>query len=422
MKTICRHALLLGLLIPQASSLVMADHQADATVYHWWVSDGEHASIKVIQQYIEARGMHWQDRAIAGSGTARFGDVLKAAVEAGEPPMASQVIGYDIHYWASRGELVNLDDIAREQEWDEVVPYGIQTLSKYEGHWYAAPINTHSTNWLWLNGDLFRRLGGVAPDTWEDLLSMLEEARKLDIVPLAIGHEAWEHTLLFEAVAAGAGGAEFYRRAFLELDPTALDENLLLAIFQRMSQLREYLDEDFSRITWNQATRLILSGEALLQVQGSWVDGEFSYYGYIPGQDYACFRFPDTQGMFLFNSDQYMLFEQGPGDEEARREFVSTLMDVDLQRDVNVSSGAAPARVDVPGDAFNPCGRQAISDMRSTNMRRTLMGSIAMGNANPPEVKNAIYQVVSDHLYGRTDDEEAVHRLREALMNHSAGR
>ncbi|EPC03982.1 hypothetical protein L861_01380 [Litchfieldella anticariensis FP35 = DSM 16096] len=421
MKATYRRAVLIGLLMSLACPLVMADRQEDVTVFHWWVSDGEHASIEVIQRYIEARGIHWRDRAIAGSGTARFGDVLKAAVEAGEPPMASQVIGYDIHYWASRGELVNLDDIAREQEWDEVVPYGIQSLSKYDGHWYAAPINTHSTNWLWFNGNLFRRLGGVAPDTWEDLLSMLEEARKMDIVPLAIGQEAWEHTLLFEAVAAGAGGAEFYRKAFLELDPTALDEELLLTIFRRMSQLREYLDEDFSGRTWNEATQLVLSGDALLQVQGSWVDGEFSYHGYIPGQDYACFRFPDTQGMFLFNSDQYMLFKDGPGNDETRREFVHTLMSIDLQRDVNISSGAAPARVDVPRDDFNLCGRQAISNMRSTNMRRTLMGSIAMGNANPPEVKTSIYRVISDHLYGRIDDEEAVYRLRETIMKHSAG-
>jgi len=30
-------------------------------------------------------------------------------------------------------------------------------------------------------------------------------------------------------------------------------------------------------------------------------------------------------------------------------------------------------------------------------MRRTLMGSIAMGNANPGPVKQAIYEVVSGH-------------------------
>ncbi|SDU30316.1 carbohydrate ABC transporter substrate-binding protein, CUT1 family [Halopseudomonas salegens] len=386
-------------------------------VTHWWVSLGEQASIQVIERHLAEQGIVWITEAMAGSGTSRYMDVVRRRVAAGNPPMASQVIGYDIQEWARQGKLANLDAIAEQQEWDEVVPFDIQHLSKYQGHWVAAPINAHSTNWLWLNQPQLSRLGLTVPDTWPDLIHMLEAARLADIIPLAIGRDAWEHTLLFESVAAGAGGAEFYRRVFLDLDPVALDDAMLGLIFQRMSQLREYMDEGMNTRSWDQGTDLVRTGQALMQVQGSWVNGEFNAHGMIPGQDFACFRFPDTQGVFLFNSDQYMFFKDYPVDPGIRNTFASTLMEVELQRELNIATGAAPARVDVPRESFNQCGQRAINDLRAANMRRTVMGSIAMGNANPGKVKEAIYTVVSDHLLGRISDAQAVDRMKAVIIN-----
>ncbi len=412
---------LLILLFTSASYAQKAPEKGnEIEVFHWWVSGGERASIDVMRRYIERQGIAWREGSVAGSGTARYGDVLAQRVAAGRAPTAAQNIGFDIHDWAEKGVLENLDDIAAAQEWDMFVPYGIQFLSKYKGHWVAAPINTHSTNWLWLNKTQFDRLGGQVPDSWPDLLVLLDKAKAAGIVPLAIGRDAWEHTLLFESVAAGLGGAEFYRKAFIELKPEALTPELLLEIFRRMSLLRTYLDPEFARRSWDQSTTLVRKGEALLQVQGSWVNGEFIRLGMQPERDYLCFHFPDTQGMFLFNSDQFIFFKNGIGSSKARQAMVSTLMSIDFQRDLNLATGAAPARVDVPKDAFNQCGKQAISDMRSANMHRTIMGSIAMGNANPPRIKTAIYKVVSDHFYGRISDAQAAQLLPEAIRAAAA--
>lgn len=386
----------------------------------WWVSPGEKASLDVIRRYAQARGLRWQQRVMPGSGTSRFGDVLKQWVAQGHAPTASQVIGYDIHEWARQGQLAVLDDVAHAEEWDEVVPLGIQQLSKYDGHWVAAPITAHSTNWLWANAPLLRRLHAPAPDTWADLLNLFEQAKNAGIVPLAIGPDAWEHTLLFESVAAAVGGAERYRRAFLELEPDALDGPQLQTIFQRMRLLRGYASRLHTTPSWDAATDQVRRGEALLQVQGSWVGGEFTAHRLNPDIDYECLRFPDTQGMFLFNADQYIFFKNAA--PNVRRTFASVLMDPRMQTDLNIATGAAPARVDVPREKFNLCGQHAISDLRRANLQRTLMGSIAMGNANPPAVKNAIYQVVSAHFLGQISDVQAVLGLRSALAQASPQR
>ena len=398
---------------------VLAEQKSSVELMHWWVSKGEQASIAVLLQRLSQQNISWQAQAHAGSGTSRYGDILIQRVAKGQPPTASQMIGYDIKKWAVQGVLHRLDELAIEGEWDEVIPNDIQLLSKYQGHWIAAPINAHSTNWLWINNTLLKQIDGQQPDNWHDLIQLLDKAQTAGIIPLAIGREAWEHTLLFESVAAGVGGAEFYRHAFIDLNADALDPELLLVIFQRMSKLRTYLDQDFAKRYWDDATDLVRQGKALLQVQGTWVNGEFIALDLIPGVDFQCFNFPDTQGMFLFNSDQYVFFKDSKTDTDTRTRLVKTLMDADFQRDLNLRTGAAPARADVPLTHFNSCGQRSIAHMRSSNMRRSLMGSIAMGNANPAHTKEAIYRVVSDHFYGRITDTQAVSRLQAAVITNA---
>ena len=397
-----------------------ADGVGDVTVFHWWVSGGERASMDVIRDFARARGIGWQEHSTPGSGTARYTDVLAARMQAGQVPSAAQMIGYDIHAWARQGLLEDLSALAAKEEWDEVVPMDIQHLSKWQGQWVAAPFNAHSTNWLWVNKAAADRLGATAaPDGWADLIALLDKAQAAGMRPLAIGREAWEHTLLFESVAVGVGGAEFYRKAFIDLNPQALQTPVLTQIFERMRQLSAYLDASYLRRRWDQATDMVVDGRALLQVQGTWVDGEFTAKGMAPGRDYQCWRFPDTQGVHLFNSDQFVFFKQPPGRQAAQRAFASAIMAPELQVAVNLRSGAAPARVDAPHAQFNACGQRNITDMRRTNMRRTLMGSIAMGNAHPRAVKTAIYDVVTRHLQGQLDTAAAVTALQQAV---AAGR
>lgn len=392
-------------------------------VFHWWVSGGERASVDVIRDAALAQGIGWTEASTVGSGTARYTGVLDQRVRAGKAPSAAQMIGYDIHAWAARGLLANLDDLARREEWDAVVPLDIQRLSKYDGHWVATPFTNHATNWLWVNQALATRLGATAaPDNFTDLVTLLEKARAAGVAPLAIGRDAWEHTLLFEAVAAGYLGASTYRKAFIDLNPDVLSQDKALAVFGRMRVLSRYLDAGYKKRSWDEATQMVRTGKALMQAQGTWVNGDFTAQGMVPGRDYACWHFPDTQGMFLFNADQYIFFRNPVQGQAGADAFASVLMSPALQTAVNVKTGAAPARVDVAPDRFNACGKRAIADLRAGNMRRTVLGSIAMGNANPAPVKTAIYQVVTDHLHGLTTDTDAASALRQAIADGARAR
>ena len=51
------------------------------------------------------------------------------------------------------------------------MPEALQEFSKYDGHWIAAPVNVHSTNWVWANKALLDELGIAAPTTWDELVA-----------------------------------------------------------------------------------------------------------------------------------------------------------------------------------------------------------------------------------------------------------
>ena len=131
------------------SGPVMAAGQVE--VLHWWTSGGEAAALSVLKADLERKGVTWQDMPVAGGGGEQAMTVLRARVTAGNAPTAVQMLGFDIQDWAEQGALANLTDVATREKWDAVVPTALQRFAKYDGKWISAPVNVHSTNWVWAN-------------------------------------------------------------------------------------------------------------------------------------------------------------------------------------------------------------------------------------------------------------------------------
>ena len=158
-------------------ALMMAATAARAAenveVLHWWTSGGEAAALDVLKKDLESKGITWTDMPVAGGGGTEAMTVLRARVTAGNAPTAVQMLGFDILDWAKEGALGNLDDIAAKEGWDKVIPTALQQFSKYDGHWIAAPVNVHSTNWVWVNKAALDKAGGKEPANWDtDAISL----------------------------------------------------------------------------------------------------------------------------------------------------------------------------------------------------------------------------------------------------------
>jgi glucose/mannose transport system substrate-binding protein len=387
----------------------------EVEVLHWWTAGGEAAALQVLKQDLQRQGITWKDMPVAGGGGTQAMTVLRARVTSRNPPTAVQLVGFDLLDWAAEGVLADLSELALAEHWDAVIPPALQRFSRYNGRWIAAPVNFHSVNWLWANKGVLDAAGVAVPQTWDEFIAALEKVRRSGKIPLAHGGQAWQEATTFDSVVLATGGPEFYRRALIDLDAAALESDTMRTVFARMAELRAYVDDNFSGRDWNLATAMVVNGSAAFQIMGDWAKGEFLRAGQVPGREFLCVRFPGTQGTVIFNSDQFAMFAVDASKLPAQRELAKVIMSPEFQAAFNVIKGSVPARTDVPGAAFDECGRQGIADVAKASANGTLLGSMSQGHSVPAATKNAIYDVVTAHFNGEYDAATAVEELALAI-------
>ncbi|MGB4119089.1 MAG: ABC transporter substrate-binding protein [Burkholderiaceae bacterium] len=384
-------------------------------VLHWWTSGGEAAALGVLKKDLESQGITWNDMPVAGGGGEAAMTALRARVTSGNPPSAVQALGFDITDWAKQGVVANLNDLAGKEGWDNVVPTALQKFSKHDGKWVAAPVNVHSTNWVWANKAVLDKAGvNTMPQNWDEFIVALDKVQKAGYVGLAHGGQAWQDATLFDGVVLTTGGVDFYNKAFVQKDPKALNSATMVKAFDRMSQLRSYVDKDFSNRDWNLASAMVIEGKAGFQIMGDWAKGEFLKAKKVPNKDFLCMRVPGTQGMVSFNSDQFMMFKVGADSQGAQTKLAKAIMNPSFQSAFNVVKGSVPARTDVPNTAFDDCGKKGMADLADANKSGQLVGSMAHGHAVPASIKNGFYDVITGHFNGTMTSAAAAKAMAEA--------
>jgi glucose/mannose transport system substrate-binding protein len=258
------------------------------------------------------------------------------------------------------------------------------------------------------------KAGGKEPANWDELVALLDKFKEQGITPVAHGGQPWQDATIFDAVVLSFGN-DFYKKAFIDLDPETLGGAQMKEAFDRMTKLRSYVDDNFSGRDWNLASAMVIEGKAGVQFMGDWAKGEFIKAGKKPGTDFVCMRFPGTQGSVTFNSDQFAMFKVAEDKVPSQLTMASAIESPAFQSAFNVVKGSAPARTDVSDEAFDDCGKKAIKDLAEANTNGSLFGSMAHGHANPASVKNAIYDVVTRQFNGELSSEEAATELKAAV-------
>jgi glucose/mannose transport system substrate-binding protein len=385
-------------------------------VLHWWTSGGEAAALNVLKKNLEGQGVKWNDMPVAGGGGEQAMTAVRARVTSNNPPTAVQLLGFDIQDWAKQGALADLNALAAKEGWDKTVPAALQAFSKHDGKWVSAPVNVHSTNWVWANKAVLDKAGvKEIPKDWDQFMAAAKAVEKAGLTPFAHGGQPWQEATVFDGVVLATGGIDFYKKAFIDLDQATLNSPTMVKAFDRMGEIRKMVDKDFSGRDWNLASAMVINEKAAFQIMGDWAKGEFINAKKVPGTDFLCFRVPGTQGMVSFNSDQFAMFKLGADKSGAQEKMAKAVMDPAFQSAFNVVKGSAPARTDVPNTDFDDCGKKGMADLAEANTNNTLVGSLAHGHAVPASLKNAAYDVITAHFNGKIDSKKAAADLAVAL-------
>jgi glucose/mannose transport system substrate-binding protein len=401
-----------------ASCLAIAGGSAHAggtvEVLHWWTSGGEAKAVGELKAAFEAQGGTWIDSPIAGGGGDPAMTALRARVVAGNPPTAVQLKGPGIQEWAREGAVADIEDVAMAEGWDDVLPPVLAGIMKFEDKYVAAPVNIHRVDWLWANPEVLAKVGASVPATWDEFNATAEKLMAAGITPLAHGGQPWQDATVFEVVALGIGGADFYRKALVELDMDALQSDTMIKVFDEMRILRGFLDPAFSGRDWNLATAMVMNGQAAFQIMGDWAKGEFLAAGKVPGKDFLCAPAPGNA--YILNSDSFVMFKVSGEDRiEGQKVLASLIMSPEFQETFNLAKGSIPARIDVPLDTFDICAQKSHEDLTAAIAADTLVPSMAHEMAIPRSIRGEFLDVITEHFNSDMSSQDAVARLVEAI-------
>ncbi|MCS3835142.1 glucose/mannose transport system substrate-binding protein [Aeromonas veronii] len=388
-------------------------------VLHWWTSGGEAKAVEVLKSEWTKQGNQWNDFAVQGGGGKSAMTVLKSRALAANPPEAAHLKGYELKEWAGLGFLRDLSPMAEHLGWYSQMPPMVRATLSQNGALMAVPTGIHRVNWLWLNRKVFERNKLTPPTSWAQFVTVADQLKKRGITPLAIGNEPWQLAVLFETVALGEGGKEFYRKAFLEQDSATLTGPDMVRVLTRFQQLRAYVPQKYAGLKWHQATNLLESGGAAMQVMGDWVKGELSAGNYRPGEDIACLPSPGSAGLFSYNLDSIAMFKQrDPAQLQAQGELAQLLMTPTFQAEFNRVKGSIPALTNPDMSKFDRCAVRSYQDFLLAEKQDNLLPSMAEGMATPTNMRQAILDVLSNFFNDpKANPEQTALHLERAMRS-----
>ena len=378
------------------ASTAVAAQAGEVEVLHWWTSGGEAKAAAALKATLQSKGHTWKDFAVAGGGGDNAMTVLKSRVVSGNAPAAAQIKGPSLQEWASEGVLANIDDVAKAEKWDSLLPPVVASVMKYKGNYIAAPVNVHRVNWLWVSNDAFKKAGAKVPTNWDEFFVAAEALKKAGLIPVAHGGQNWQDFTTFESVALGVGGVDFYKKALVQLDQATLNGPTMTKVLDAFKKVKSYTDKNAPGRDWNLATAMVIKGEAGMQLMGDWAKGEFVAAGKSPGKDFTCVAAPGTASSFTFNVDSFAMFKlKNDANIKAQKDLAAAIMSTEFQEVFNLNKGSIPVRLGMNLNKFDDCAKLSSKDFVDTAKSGSLVPSVAHGMAVPSAAAGAIQDAVS---------------------------
>ena len=363
MRQQMRHLKVAAIVCALASTAQAAGPKAE--VIHWWTSGGESAAVKKIADAYTAEGGVWLDTAIALGEQAR--SVAINRIVGGNPPAAAQFNTtkqfLDI---VEQGMLNNVDEIAQRDGWDKVLPETVLNVIRVKGHYYAAPVNIHMPAWFWYSKAAFKKAGvDGEPKSLDELFAALDKLKAAGLIALAHGGQSWQDNTVFTAVLANAGGTELYLKVLRDRDPKTIQGEAFKKVLLSFKRLHSYVDKGSPGRNWNDATALLITGKAGVQIMGDWAKGEFSLANQVPGKDFGCIAGFGAKSPYIIQGDVFVFPKTSlPEAVKAQKLLASVMLSPATQVEFSMRKGSIPARTDVAATKMDMCAQQGIAIMK----------------------------------------------------------
>ena len=347
-----------------ASALVAAAsaaHATDLEVMHWWTSGGEAAAVAEFAKAFDATGNTWVDAAIVTGEAARA--VMVSRITGGDPMGAFQFNhGRQAEELIEAGLLRDITDIAEEEGWLDIVnPSNLLDGCTVDGRIYCAPVNIHSWQWLWLGHQAYDEAGVPVPTNWEEFVAAAPALEAAGKIPLAMGQQGWQQSGAFNVMMASLVPQEIFMKVYGDKDAEVAAGPEIAQVFAAAADAREMSAKSTVQ-NWNDATNLVITGQAGGQIMGDWAQGEFAVAGQVAGEDYECLPgLGDTEVLGTGGDAFYFPVLSDEEQIAAQTELAKLLLSPEVQVAFNLKKGSLPVRGDVDLEAANDCMRKGLA-------------------------------------------------------------
>lgn len=342
---------------------------AELEVTHWWTSGGEAAAVAELAKAFNATEHDWVDGAIAGSGgVAR--PIIISRIIGGEPMGATQLNhGRQAEEMIEAGLLLDITDVAEANGWADIInPPKLLDACTVDGRIYCAPVNIHSAQWIWLSHEAFAKAGVPVPANWDEFTASADALRAADVVPLAMGQQAWQTELAFGALAVALLDQATWSAVNIDKDAAVAAGAEYTRVFNAFDDARK-LAVGSNVNDWNQATNLVITGQAGGQIHGDWAQGEFQVAGQVAGEDYTCLPGLGFTEVLDTGGDAFYFPVQDDADvEAAQKELAALLVSPEVQVAFNLKKGSLPIRGDIDLSSANDCMQKGLKILAAGNV------------------------------------------------------
>jgi glucose/mannose transport system substrate-binding protein len=383
----------------------------DATVIHWWTSGGESAAVKQIAEAYNRGGGKWIDNAVAGGDQARATAVNR--IVGGDPPTAAQFnTGKQFRDLIDQGLLNNVDSVAATQNWSGTFPPMILDSIRVNGHYYAAPVDIHMPNWFFYSKKAFKVAGITRePQSFDELFADLDKLRAAGLIPLALGGQAWQEEITFDAVFADVGGKDLYMSVYRDHDAKAVMSPAFKNVLLTFKRLHNYVDAGSPGRNWNDATALVINSKAGVQIMGDWAKGEFSAASQLPGRDFGCFPGFGPKSLYMVMGDVFVFPKTDNPEQIKAQQLMATVMtSPTVQVAFSGYKGSIPVRSDVNDASLDVCAKEGVAIMRDKS--RQLPSPYLLIS---PDVQGALMDVITNFWNTGESVEDAQRAFANAL-------
>jgi glucose/mannose transport system substrate-binding protein len=210
---------------------------------------------------------------------------------------------------------------------------------------------------------------------------------------------------------AATAGVDIYNRMYgAQPDRTVIDTPEVRKVLDFIRTVSNFAPPEAENRPWNEETHTVIEGQALLQIMGDWMKGEWLAAGKTPGVDFGCAVIPGTKAVAVTADAMGALGGQDADTDKAELDFVAAVEDPVTLAKANQAKGSTPPRSDAPTEFLDMCNKVAMDALSKPN------GQVANPfNITDTDWHNGIWNAVYAFWADKSEtDDAAVAALQDA--------